>query len=319
MIQTTSRATRAPRRFTGLLALTVALAVAAPAMMAVSIDPAIAQSRKAERQAEKYRDRGIDLYRKGRFRRAATEFAAAYERVARPDLLFAWAQSERKAGDCARAVELYRQFLDMDLPEQDMKAARLGIERCGHDPDGSGDDADESPDGAAIESGPDVAGDRSDGASADPASSADGAAGAAIDRASDGDDSAESAEPAAGAAAPLDLETETRSAPWHHDRGGALWISSGVLFMTAGLGTYLSGSSQVTRLDSSATHDQVTRAESSQTRRRIAGAVIGGLGAAAVTLGVLSYRRAHREHQRAISVEPYASADSAGVTVFGRF
>lgn len=74
-----------------------------------------------------------DLYTDGRFAEASAAYAEAYQALPNPDYLYGWAQSERLAGNCTRAVELYREYADLDVSERSREAADMNAKRCGGD------------------------------------------------------------------------------------------------------------------------------------------------------------------------------------------
>lgn len=81
-------------------------------------------------QAQAHFDKALAAYSAANYHAASVEFELAYNVDARRELLFAWAQAERLAGNCDRAVVLYRRFLDQGpSPEEAAKAGRQ-IERC---------------------------------------------------------------------------------------------------------------------------------------------------------------------------------------------
>jgi tetratricopeptide (TPR) repeat protein len=61
---------------------------------------------------------------------AIPELKAAYAIEPNPMLLYAWAQAERFAGNCARASELYRQFLETEPAPEVARLARVNIRDC---------------------------------------------------------------------------------------------------------------------------------------------------------------------------------------------
>lgn len=65
------------------------------------------------------------------FRTARTELEIAYKLDPEVPLLFAWAQAERLAGNCPRAVELYQKYLYSDVNKAQADAARTWINECG--------------------------------------------------------------------------------------------------------------------------------------------------------------------------------------------
>jgi len=77
--------------------------------------------------------RAVDLYTLGDFAEASAAYAAAYEADPNPDYLYGWAQSERRAGNCARAVTLYREYASLPVSEAAKEAAAKNALRCGED------------------------------------------------------------------------------------------------------------------------------------------------------------------------------------------
>lgn len=77
--------------------------------------------------------RAIDLYTLGNYAQASAAYAAAYEADPNPDYLWGWAQSERRAGNCGRAVELYREYASLSVSEAAQEAAAKNARRCGED------------------------------------------------------------------------------------------------------------------------------------------------------------------------------------------
>jgi len=74
---------------------------------------------------------GTAAFQRGDYAAASRAFAAGYEIEKWNGFLFAWAQSERVAGDCKKAVELYSRFIATD-PEPAAREHALGwIRQCG--------------------------------------------------------------------------------------------------------------------------------------------------------------------------------------------
>jgi tetratricopeptide (TPR) repeat protein len=61
---------------------------------------------------------------------AIPELKAAYALEPDPLLLYAWAQAERLAGNCARAIELYRKFLATGPTPQQARLAETNVVDC---------------------------------------------------------------------------------------------------------------------------------------------------------------------------------------------
>lgn len=82
-------------------------------ILALSSTPALAQSTDAER-ARVHFESGQRFYEAGQYRLAIDEFRAAYRLSGRPALLFNIAQAHRLAGDCAEALDAYRDYRELD-------------------------------------------------------------------------------------------------------------------------------------------------------------------------------------------------------------
>jgi hypothetical protein len=90
-----------------------------------------ARAQEAAEAARAHFDRGATLAAERRYAEAALEFKASHEGDPRKEALFAWAQVERLAGNCAAAGPLYRRFLDQpDLTPAQREAAELNLGRC---------------------------------------------------------------------------------------------------------------------------------------------------------------------------------------------
>ena len=77
-------------------------------------------------------EQGQRHYQAGNFADAAAAFAEAHATDPRPDYLYRWAQAERRAGNCPVAAQLYRRYLENDLPPENAEAARKNLARCGY-------------------------------------------------------------------------------------------------------------------------------------------------------------------------------------------
>jgi len=74
---------------------------------------------------------GTAAFQRGDYAAASRAFAAGYEVEKWNGFLFAWAQSERVAGRCDKAIELYSRFIDTK-PTEEAKGHALGwIKECG--------------------------------------------------------------------------------------------------------------------------------------------------------------------------------------------
>ena len=67
---------------------------------------------------------------RGRYEQAAERLEQAYAEEPLPSLLFMLARVEETRGDCDAAVEHYEKFLMSEVPAEDEREARAGLERC---------------------------------------------------------------------------------------------------------------------------------------------------------------------------------------------
>src|SRR5579859_3277223 len=67
----------------------------------------------AERKAHLFSDQGMERFRKGDYDAAITAFQSANALAPRPILLFNLGQAYRLKGDCRRALDSYRAYLDV--------------------------------------------------------------------------------------------------------------------------------------------------------------------------------------------------------------
>jgi tetratricopeptide (TPR) repeat protein len=85
-------------------------------------EPKTNTSDDVELRAQAAFERGQRHYSLGEYADAVTSFRQAYELTNNPELLFNVAQAHRLAGNCAKAVEVYRHFLylstDIELRKQ---------------------------------------------------------------------------------------------------------------------------------------------------------------------------------------------------------
>ncbi|MDZ4693996.1 MAG: hypothetical protein SGI86_02540 [Deltaproteobacteria bacterium] len=75
-------------------------------------------------------DDGLAAYAEHRFAEAIAAFAAAYALEERADILFAWAQATRLAGECDAAAALFQKFLLTNPPVTQVEAAEIAMKRC---------------------------------------------------------------------------------------------------------------------------------------------------------------------------------------------
>lgn len=82
------------------------------------------------RAAKAQFDKGVVAYGKSDFVTASLAFGKSYALEVDVETLFAWAQSERKQGDCAKASELYLKLLDTKLPAENKAVVQGQLDEC---------------------------------------------------------------------------------------------------------------------------------------------------------------------------------------------
>lgn len=81
--------------------------------------------------AKAYFADGTAAFGRGEYAAASRAFAAGYEVEKWNGFLFAWAQAERKAGNCEKAIQLYSRFI-ATKPSEEAQGHALGwIKECG--------------------------------------------------------------------------------------------------------------------------------------------------------------------------------------------
>jgi tetratricopeptide (TPR) repeat protein len=84
-------------------------------------------------EAKAHFDRGIELYQQGRFDEAVAELEAGRAIDPRPEFLYSLGQSERKRGDCKRAIEHFQAYLAAVPSLKSSGAVHILIDRCVED------------------------------------------------------------------------------------------------------------------------------------------------------------------------------------------
>jgi len=92
--------------------------------------PAPTQADTIHPEARARLDSATAHYEAGNYEDAISDFRVAYEIDPQPRVLFAWAQAERKSGDCRSAVRLMNKYLESRPPERAAQVARQVIETC---------------------------------------------------------------------------------------------------------------------------------------------------------------------------------------------
>ena len=103
---------------------------AARIVIAIALTAAPAAADPLSPEAQNHRDAGVAAYSAKDFETASREFEAAYKVDHVPDLLYAWAQSDRLRGRCDLALPHYKQYLYSDIPTEYAEKARANIAEC---------------------------------------------------------------------------------------------------------------------------------------------------------------------------------------------
>ena len=120
---------------TSLMALAVLLVTVRQAQAQDSVPSGTVIGKGIDEQAVQAFWKGKDHYDAGEFSQAVQEFQHAFSLTNDPDLLYNIAQSYRKMGQCAPAVENYRSFLRAApgsplAPQAERQAAQLQASSC---------------------------------------------------------------------------------------------------------------------------------------------------------------------------------------------
>jgi len=80
--------------------------------------------------AQQRYDEGLAAYSERRYDDAIAAFAAAHALEERADILFAWAQATRLAGQCEKSNALFERFLRTNPSATQVEAAHIAMKRC---------------------------------------------------------------------------------------------------------------------------------------------------------------------------------------------
>lgn len=84
----------------------------------------------ASSAAQQRYDEGLAAYSDRRYDEAIAAFAAAHALEERADILFAWAQATRLAGQCDKSLALFQRFLLTNPSATQVEAAHIAMKRC---------------------------------------------------------------------------------------------------------------------------------------------------------------------------------------------
>jgi hypothetical protein len=258
---------------------------------------AVAQPSKPNPDAEQHHRRGLALLRDEPkdFAAAAAEFAAAYEIDPRPRYLFNLALAQRLGGECRKAIDTYRAYLDTHPPETYAGDARIGIERC-----------EQALAAAPPKPAPEPA---APPRSAAPASTA-GAAPSSPD----------AAKPDAGALQTVE-RVEHRSppprGPWYRDRAGTALVVAGGLSGLAGAVCYALARSAAASTFEPGTLDEYRSNRDRAGALQTASWIAAGASAALIAGGVLRYATRPARRGAELTLRPTTTGIAVGLG--GRF
>ena len=106
------------------------LAFALALALAVGTSAAHADTRPMSDDAKHLLDHGQELFLAHDYTGAIAAYDAGFALDPHPDFLYAKAQAQRLAGDCAGAIQSYQGFLASSPPDAEAKIARFNIDRC---------------------------------------------------------------------------------------------------------------------------------------------------------------------------------------------
>ncbi|MEM9457436.1 MAG: hypothetical protein AAGF11_24865 [Myxococcota bacterium] len=104
-------------------------------LVGVPVSPAATAAPKKkqvlqDKEARAHFNRAQEHFESEDYEAAIPELKAAYALEPNPMLLYAWAQAERLAGSCARAMGLYRRYLETDPPTEQRQLAEANVLDC---------------------------------------------------------------------------------------------------------------------------------------------------------------------------------------------
>ncbi len=229
--------------------------------------------------AQPHVDAAMQRYEAEDLAGALEELTVAYEKVPRPDILFAMAKIHDERGDCARAIVTYRKFLETRPGPNSTRIATDVIARCQKVLAASGEPVPPEPTTSA------------------PA--------------------VEPEQPPEPAPLPPEPETRTVKRAWYTDPIGDALVATGAGGLILGGVLYLSARTDVAKADRGGAGG-VTLAEhaelaDSADQKQLYAGIAAGAGAALIIGGVLRYMTGDRTET--VIIEP----TSGGATLEARW
>lgn len=238
----------------------------------------------AQQSPPNFFERGVELYKQGKYKEASEMFKLGYEVSPKPDVLFAWAQSERMANNCAKALELFDNLLEQDLPEANRKAVETNIEKC----KAQMADAEQAP---TLDTP----------AEPDPPPAAD----------------PPQESPAAAELSTQQPSPEPRDDSWYKDPVGASLLAGGAIATGVGIGLLVSAASADSDKNDADNYFDFEEARDRAESRGRTGMILSGVGVLAIGAGITWYLVRDTDDDTALSA--WTTGKTTGVAVVGHF
>jgi len=101
----------------------------AVALLVLASSSAYAGKKKVDAEAKEHTEKGVELYKAGKFLEASTEFEAAYSTLPDGGLLYNAAQAARLGGDLKRARTLYSTYVEFHPDEKNVGDAKTHLQQ----------------------------------------------------------------------------------------------------------------------------------------------------------------------------------------------
>ena len=262
------------------------------------------------RAAKAQFDKGVIAYGKSDFVTASLAFGKSYALEVDVETLFAWAQSERKQGDCAKASELYVKLLETKLPAENKAVVQGQLDECKKILDD-----DQAKESAAERARIDQARahqprDEAYKPAAPPPESSP---------------PPPSSPPAASVDAPARASTDVaihasavEPSPWYKDPAGDALTGLGIAGVAFGGVMLMSASSASSDAKSAPTYDQFKVLDDKAKSRGTIGVIAAGAGAALIIGGVIRYAtRSTNEAGESTTVTGWLDGHASGIAITG--
>lgn len=238
-------------------------------------------------------DRGVGAYTRKDYSASADALQKSYALEVDPDTLFAWAQAERKLGNCLKAIELYDELLAFELPRANRDAIAESRAECKQlvetvkpAPPAKRDDVKPR-------------GDR------DPGDGPKHTRSATTARRDDGGDPA------------IEVRATAPRRPWYREPVGDTLVGVGVVGMGVGIGLLVSASAANSDKKTAATYTQYKELQDRATSRGRFGVIAGAAGAGFAAAGLIWY--ATRGGGERATVTGWLAPATGGLVVTGAF